>query len=152
MTTAFDPAGLVDAVKAALGCDCRVCTRHGEVHTQVSRTVMGSTVHFDAEMAPLLDALGAAGVLTVASCVDLSDAVAKLWPDHLPNLMAMRDRPGVHYGRVVADRLAFVRMVNGSKAAPFLAAVEARGGLVSRGRLLAQAAFPRSLLAEMGAA
>lgn len=133
-------------------CDCRVCAGHGEVHAQVPRVALGSTVHVDAEMAPLADALTAAGVLTVASCIDLADAVERLWPAHLPTLLAMRDRPGVHYGRVVADRLAFVRMVNGRSAAPFLTAAESAGGIVTRGRLIAQAAIPRHLLAELAAA
>lgn len=147
----FDGAALVKNMKAALRCDCRVCTRHGEVHAQVPRIMFGSTVHVDVELAPLLDALRSAGVTTVGSCIDLADAVTKLWPEHLPTLLAFQG-PGVHYGRVVADRLVFVRMLKGPSAEPFLCAVDAAGGVVSRGRVLTQAAFPRSLLAEMTAA
>jgi hypothetical protein len=138
-------------LKAVLSCGCRVCTRHGEVHAQVPRVLLGATVHVDAELAPLLDALAGDGVMTVASCVDWADATARLWPASLPHLLATRGRPSVHYGQVVADRLAFVRLIDGPKAAPFLRAVEARGGVVTRDRPLVQAAFPRRLLAEMGA-
>jgi hypothetical protein len=140
-------ASLLERVRAALiDCDCPVCAGHGDVHAQVPRVILGQTVHVDVELAPLLDELAAAGVLTVASCIDLAEAVSRLWPAHLPTLLAARDRPGVHYGHVIAHRLAFVRLVNGDQAAPFLAAVERSGGIVTRGRLIAQAAFDRRLL------
>jgi hypothetical protein len=141
--------GLFDSVKAALACDCPVCTRHDEAHQQVPRVVLGATVHVDAEMAPLLDALAAANVLTVGSCIDLADATARLWPEKLPELAAMRDHPGMHYGRVVADRLTFVRVVDGLSARPFLAAAQDHGAVVTRVPLLAQVAFPRHLLVTL---
>jgi hypothetical protein len=132
-----------------LACGCPVCSQHELAHVQVPRTVLGSTVHIDVELAPLIDGLERLGVRTVASCVDLADATARLWPEKLPDLLAQQGIPGVNYGRVVAERLAFVRMINGPKAAGFLRAVDARGGVVTRAGILAQAAFPRTLLAEM---
>ncbi|MCZ2857830.1 hypothetical protein [Blastococcus sp. VKM Ac-2987] len=103
----------------------------------------------DEELAPLLHALRSHGVLTVASCTDLADAVERLWPSQLSNLLTARDRATVNYGRVVADRPAYVRMVNGGKAAPFLVAAESAGALVTRSRMVAQVAFPRKQLDEL---
>jgi hypothetical protein len=111
-------AGFIGRLKAALGCDCPICVRHSEVHEQVSRVMFGSSVDVDRELAPLLDALCAGGVVTVASCVDLAEAVAELMPENLAALVAARDEPGVHGGRVVADRLMFVRMIDGPGARP----------------------------------
>ncbi|RZU32702.1 hypothetical protein [Blastococcus saxobsidens] len=147
---AFDAVGFVAGMKALLACDCRVCVRHGETHAQVPRMMLGSTVYIDVEMAPLIDALRSAGVTTVGSCIDLADAVTKLWPEHLPTLLAF-DGPGVHYGRIVAERLTFVRMLKGPNAEPFLGAVEEAGGSVARGRFLVQAAFPRDVLPGLAA-
>lgn len=130
-------------------CHCPVCALHGNVHAQTRRVIFGRPVNVDQEIAPLLDALAASGVLTVGSCVDLAGATERLWPARLPELLADRDRPGVNYGRIVAEQLAFVRMIDEGRAADFLEAVDARGGIVTRSRPLAQVAFPRHMLPEL---
>lgn len=146
--TGFD-GGFFDRLKGALSCDCPACVRHGEVHEQVPRVIFGATVQIDRELAPLLDSLCASGVLTVASCVDLAEAIARFAPENLAALVAVRDAPGVHVGRVAADRLMFVRLLEGQQATPFLDAAERCGGIVTRMKPLAQVAFPRELLPEL---
>ncbi|WP_175484311.1 hypothetical protein [Modestobacter sp. DSM 44400] len=106
------------------------------------RTVLGAPVTVDAEMAPLLDALAAAGVVTVGSCVNLSEATARLWPAKLPALTA-GVQPAVNYRRTLVEGLAFVRLLDTEAAAPFPSAVERLGGEVLRSGPLAQVAFPR---------
>ena len=139
---------LVEGVRAALACDCPVCTRHGEVHAQVplSRPVFGETAHVDREMAPLLEALATVGVTSVASCVDVVEATERLWPEKLPDLLGQQGAPGVNYGRVAAEQLAFVRVIDGLRARPVLEALEECGVIVTRERPLAQVAFPRAAL------
>lgn len=136
-------ADLVRTLQDAMSCACPVCTRHGEAHQQTQRTILGTTVGVDVAMTPLLDALAAAGVSTVASCIDLADAVEQLRPEQLPVLLTRQNQPGIQYGRVVANRHAFVRVLDTSSAGPFLEAVESVGGEVIRSRPIAQAAFPR---------
>jgi hypothetical protein len=147
-----DPfVGFFDRLKDAFACECPICVRHGEVHEQVPTVIFGSTVQVDRELAPLLEGLRARGVVTVASCVDLGGAVARLVPERLSELVAGRDAPGLHSGRVVADRLMYVRTTSGAAANEYLEEAEQHGALVTRAKPLAQVAFPRELLPVMTA-
>lgn len=129
-----------------MSCPCVVCARHGEVHPQVARTILGRTVHVDAALVDLLDALAAAGVVTIASCVNLAEAVWQLAPASLAGMIAQADAPGVHYGRVVRDRLAFVRVIPTPSAAAFLDPGAVPGTYLNAEPLTAQLAFPISVL------
>lgn len=128
-------------------CACRVCTDHHEAHEQQQRTIAGHPVNVDTAMLPLLDPLLDAGVRTVASCIDIADAVKRLDPDKWIPLHAL-DGPGLHYGDITARRLAFVRVVEeGTATHRFLARASAMPDvIVTRedfgGRSVAQVAFP----------
>ena len=144
-----DVASRLQGLVGGLFCTCPMCERHGQIHRQVPRTLLGRSEEVDAEMAPLLDVLGDRGVMSVASCVDLADAVEQMAPAMLPRIVAQHGQPGLHYGTVAARRWAFVRVVDTAAAEPFLDLVEQVGGEVTGTGLIAQAAFPQASLGRL---
>lgn len=107
-----DPVG-ANSLPVVPPCFCPVCQRHEEVHTQVAVTPPGSEapIDVDAALAPMLEALWAAGAITLASCEDMRGAVSQLLGEEDLTRLESPGPPVSTYRWVVLNGLAFVRGV-----------------------------------------
>lgn len=108
-------------------CACPVCAHHEDAHLAVTLISPGSDdqVRVDAPLAPLVEALWAAGAVTIASCQNLTDAMQRLWPAQLAELQRRALPPQLNYQHTVRHALAFIRGVDSPAWAAVAAAVEA---------------------------
>lgn len=142
-------------------CTCTVCIRHHEVHPhEMIETTLGRPALVEADALPLVLPLTRAGIITVASCMDLAAVIRRLEPKTMGRYARQVDQPGLHYGHVVAREVAYVRFglvddraVEWAKAVRELPDVVVRSGVVhpglfggaGRGIPVAQAEFPRGM-------
>ncbi|MDE8667998.1 hypothetical protein PY310_05295 [Pseudarthrobacter sp. H3Y2-7] len=105
-------------------CGCTVCAEHHTVHEMVRlHTAEDLEVTVDAELHPLLHAMAATGIRTIASCIDLREAITELSPDMLAPLMNLADPATISYGPVLRRQASFIELRNDNPAEKiFLAA------------------------------
>lgn len=146
--TLWDLSATIDVVSAGLGeqveCGCPVCEGHQSVHSTDDLTTAGDAiVKVDRELHGLLSALTAFGIRTTDSCIDLREAVEKLWPQRLPSLLAPAPG-GFNYADILSEGAAFIRFCNSTPVEQeFIKRLHAAGfHTVSMG-LLTQVMFSR---------
>lgn len=98
-------------------CDCPLCAGHTSVHPSKDLVLDGGEiVPVDEELHELLMAMNAVGIRTTDSCVDVADALDKLYPDRKTALL--RAPAGkVNYRSMILRQAAHIRFNNTSLAA-----------------------------------
>ncbi len=138
-----------------LHCTCAACVRHGEVHAQTELETLAGSAMIDDELVPLVEALTAHGVTTVASCVNLRQVTDALMPGESERVMT-GDHRAANYRHTLATGAAFLRFLdNTPEGAAYLERLQSLDGLEilrDPGIGLAHVTFPGAKLAELEAA
>lgn len=111
-------ADMLLVVQDLLGkaCDCPVCAGHTTVHRSLPLALPdGGMVEVDQELHSLLTLLVEAGIRTTDSCINITDALERLWPERLPLLR--QSIGSMNYSSMVESRAAHIRYNNESPAA-----------------------------------
>lgn len=132
-----------------LDCQCRCCAEHGLVHPQTTVATLAGPAAIDDELVPLVTALTDAGVSTIASCVNLREAVDLLMPGEAVWL-TIGELPPVNYRHTIRTRAVFVQyLLTTPRARDFHARIDVMLDVVTSvdpSSNLAQVSFPRDLL------
>ena len=124
-------------------CECPVCTNHAVVHpSKELKLPDGTTVPVDQELHELLAGMVDAGIQTVDSCIDMAEALDRLWPDRKSALL--RAPAGkLNYRNMIMQRAAHIRFNNTSMPAKaFQGAAEKTYGVeVSVSGIMTQIVF-----------
>lgn len=83
----------------------------GDLHPQISVSLMAKDVFVDVEMGPLLEALGHSGIKTYESCQNYGEYLRFMELDHV--FEAKRDYAYIEFYRM-ADALAFIQVAKDS--------------------------------------
>lgn len=132
-------------------CNCQLCEKHEEAHpSKTLRTITGDDVQVDQELHGLLDTLVKAGIRTVSSCVNFSDALDKLWPEQKAQLV--RNPLGdLHYRDIILLEAAHIRIRNTTpQAKAFIeAALQTPDVGVETAGIVTQVVFPLAAIPHL---
>ena len=103
--------GILPTAADPLQCDCLVCVNHGTAHVQVDVETAAGTFPVDVPLASLLKAMAAAGIVSVASCQALGEALDRLDASRRDELLAAGRNLPVSHNRAIEANLAFVRFL-----------------------------------------
>ncbi|WP_043429584.1 hypothetical protein [Arthrobacter sp. FB24] len=124
-------AAILLAIESVIGslCECPVCTNHTTAHkARPFLTAEGMAVDADEELHGLLSSMSAAGIQTMDSCINMADALEKLWPERTATLV--RAPIGkMNYSSMIRSRAAHIRYSNGPAADAFTRAASAFSGV-----------------------